>query len=363
MAIRITDILNTELIAAYMTEAESNKIPYLGEAFFPNKKKMGIDLKWLHSHKGLGVALKPSNFDAIPEIRPRGEAKLTQEQMPLFRESRIVSETNIAELARISEANDRYLQPVVDDIYNDVRDLVEGAEIAAERMRMQLLAPTNGNVEISFGENDHTIGAYDYDSNNIWKGANYLALSGSSTWDNKTTSTPLSDIKTGKKALRKNGVTPVAIISNSNTFDYLTGNEQIKSALVSVTGQAINYIDDETVVDVIRKKEQIDWIIYDKMYKDTDGAEKYFYPDDYVTIVGAGQLGTLWRGSTPEELTTVNKMIDAPNAPVDITVLPSGIAIAVQTEYKPSFTITTTVSQIALPSYEGMDGVFVIKVK
>ena len=55
--------------------------------------------------------------------------------------------------------------------------------------------------------------------------------------------------------------------------------------------------------------------------------------------------------------------MDIPQAPVDITVLDSGIAVAIQNEYKPSFTVTTTASQIVLPSFEGMDGIFVIKVK
>lgn len=359
----ITDILNTETIAAYMTEAASNRENYLGEAYFPSKKKMGIDLKWLKSHKGLGVTLKPSNFDSIPTIRPRGKAKLTQEQMPLFRESRIVSETDLAELARIRDREDPYLKPIVDNIFNDIGDLTEGAEVAAERLRMQLLAPQNGNVGISVGFDDHTGFDYNYDSDGSWKSTNYLGLSGTSTWDNPSTAKPLDNFRVAKQALRNKGITPVAVISNSATFDYLIDNEQIKNALVTVSGQTINYIDEETVTDVVRKKSQLDWIIYDKMYTDTDGTEKKFYPDDYVTIVGAGQLGSTWRGSTPEELTTVNRLIDAPQAPVDITVLPSGIAIAVQTEYKPSFTITTTASQIVLPSFEGMDGVFVIKVK
>ena len=94
----ISEIFNTQAIAAYFTEAQSNKIPFLGEAFFPNKKKMGIDLKWLKAHKGLGVALKPSNLDAIPTIRPRGQANMTKEQMPLFRESMIVKEHDLMEL-------------------------------------------------------------------------------------------------------------------------------------------------------------------------------------------------------------------------------------------------------------------------
>ena len=108
---------------------------------------------------------------------------------------------------------------------------------------------------------------------------------------------------------------------------------------------------------------RLEWIAYDKMFKDYDDVEKKFYPDDYITILGSGQLGNTWRGTTPEELTTISNVIQTPQMPVDITVLENGIAVAIQGEYKPSVTVTTTASQIVLPSFEGMDTIFVIKVK
>lgn len=360
----ITDILSTQAIAAYMTENASNKIPYLGEAFFPSKKKMGIDLKWLKSHMELGIALKASNFDAIPTIRPRGQAQMTKEQMPLFRESMIVKETDLAELARVREENDPYLQPIVDSLYDDVGNLVNGAEISAEKMRMQLLAPASGNVKIAIGLEDNTAYTYDYDANGSWKSTNYMALSNPDTWDNSQTAKPLKDVREAIKYLASKGVEATNIIMNSTTFDYLLENDQVKNALISITGRTIDFLDDFTVKEIFSRKLGLNVIIYDKMYKDTDGSDKKFYPDNYVTILGSSQVGSTWRGSTPEELTTIGGFMDnLPQAPVDITVLPSGIAVAVQTEYKPSYTVTTTASQIVLPSYEGMDGVFVIKVK
>ena len=90
---------------------------------------------------------------------------------------------------------------------------------------------------------------------------------------------------------------------------------------------------------------------------DYDGSEKKFFPDDYVTIIGSGTLGNTWYGVTPEERTLLG------DPKVDVSVLDSGIAIAVQTIYGPPVQYSTTASQIVLPSYEGMDSVFVIKVK
>ena len=62
-------------------------------------------------------------------------------------------------------------------------------------------------------------------------------------------------------------------------------------------------------------------------YKDYDGTEKKFYPDNYVTIIGSSQLGNTWYGTTPEERT----LLDDPK--VDVAVLDRGVAIAVKTDY------------------------------
>lgn len=360
---RLADIFNTQAIAAYRTENISNRIPYMGEAYFPVRRTMTIDLKWLKTHKGLGVALKPSNFDAIPTVRPRGQVHMTQEQMPLFRESRDLKEHDMVEIQRIRSTDDPYLQPVLDSIYNDVDDLIEGAEISTEKMRMQLLAPTDGNMRITIGMADNTIYAYDYDSDGSWKSKNYLELTSSDTWNNPTTAKPLDDIQTAVDYLESIGVAATTILGNSATFNYLMNNDQMKNAVLSITGRNIEFIDKNTIGDVLNNKLGLEYVSYNKMYTDYDGQDKKFYPDGYVTILGRSALGNTWRGTTPEEITTIGTLEDMAQAPVDITVLESGIAVAIQTVYKPSFTGITTVSQIALPSFEGMDSIFVIKVK
>ncbi len=360
--LNLSDVFNSASVAMNRTEVESNRIPYLGEAYFPSRKKMGLDLKWIKIHKGLGVALKPSTFDAIPTVRPRGGAKLTQEEMPFFRESMIIKEKDMMELARIQDSNDPYLQPVIDSIYDDTNTLIDGADIAVEKMRMQLLAPTDGDLKITIGAADNTSYIYDYDADNKWSEKHFTSNLSGATWDNPTTAKPLTDIRKGIQYLASIGYTGATILGNSTTFDYLLDCDQVKNALVSITGQTIGFLDTETVEEVLRRKLKIDWLSYDKMYTDYDGVEKKFYPDNYVTIIGNGQLGNTWYGTTPEELTMMNFM-GMPQPPVDISVLDRGVAVAVKSEYKPAHTVTTTASQIVLPSFEGMDGIYVIKVK
>lgn len=363
---QLLEIYNSQAVALNRTEAISNRMPYLGEGFFPLRRMRGIDLSWLKTHKGLGIALKPSNFDAIPTIRPRGQVQKTKEEMPLFRESMKIDEHDLFEIARIQDSNDPYVQPVLDSIYDDTNELLDGADISVEKMRMQLLAPTNGDMKITIGMADNTMYDYNYDADGSWKKTHYVELKGDATWDNPSTAKPLTDIRTGIQYLASIGVTATYILGNTTTYDYLLENEQMKNALISVTGQTINFIDTDTVEEVIRRKLSLAKLVYDKMFMDFDEQEKKFYPDDYVTIIGNGQLGNTWSGTSPEELTITGGFLptgqNAPS-PVDITVMENGTAIAVQEVYKPSFEVVTTASRVVLPSFEGMDSIYVIKVK
>ena len=132
---RFNDIFTAQALAFRVSNDPSNNVPYMGESFFPARKKMGVDLKWIKAHKGLGVVLKPSTYDALATIRPRQGFSIVAEEMPLFRESMKVSEQDMMEIQRAQDSNDPYVQDVIDHIFDDVNTLVTGARIANERMR------------------------------------------------------------------------------------------------------------------------------------------------------------------------------------------------------------------------------------
>ena len=81
----IRDAYNAKAIALVQTEVASNKIAYLGAGLFPAKKKMGLDLKWIKTSKGLPVSLAPSNFDAVSTLRSREGFKLTETKKQMNR--------------------------------------------------------------------------------------------------------------------------------------------------------------------------------------------------------------------------------------------------------------------------------------
>lgn len=133
--------------------------------------------------------------------------------------------------------------------------------------------------------------------------------------------------------------------------------KQIKNAFVTRAGVNVDFLSKAAAKDVFATQTGLQPILYDKMYTDYDGKEKKFYPDGYATIIGAGQLGNTWYGVTPEERTLLG------DSNVDVSIVDTGVAVAVKTDYGPPVQYSTTASQIVLPSFEGMDSTYVLKVK
>lgn len=352
----VNEVVNSKSIALAASSDVSNSIPYLGVGFFPEDKKQGLDLKWIKTHKGLAVSLAPSNFDALPVIRAREGLKTEKTQMAFFRESMIIKEEDAQEIDRIKEENDPYLESALKSIYDDTNTLIRGAEVVPERMRMSLLATTDGHPVIGI-ESGNVKYAYDYDPTGEYAASHYMKLTtDTDKWSDSANSKPLTDLNNARKALVKLGYNPKHILMNSNTFDYLYENEQVRDAILAQNQTANIYLDEDTIMTIVRLKTKMDIIIYDKMYKDESGNDAYFYPDNKVTLLPDGAVGKTWFGTTPEER-TAGQVAD-----VDVTMYGKGIAIAVKTEYGPPALTSTTASEITLPSYEGMDSTYVIEV-
>lgn len=351
----VNEVVNTKAIALAAIENASNTIPYLGLQWFPEKKKSGLDLKWIKTHKGLPVSLKPSNFDALPTIRARGGLKTEKTQMAFFREQMIITEEDAQEIDRIKDENDPYLQGALQSIYDDTNTLVSGAEVVPERMRMSLLSTTQGHPTIGI-ESDGVKYEYDYDPNGEYTQKHYLKLQDTAMWSDTTNSKPLTDLNNARKALAKLGKIASYVLMNSNTFNYLLENAQVKNAILAQNLTANIELTDDNVVSIVKSRAKLTIVLYDKMYIDDAGNEQYFYPDNKVTLLPSGSLGNTWFGTTPEER-TASQVAD-----VDVSMYGMGIAVAKKVEYGPPAITSVTASEIVLPSYENMDSTFVIEV-
>ena len=347
----LKDVIDSKSIAAVATNDASNAIPYLGLQWFPEEKKAGLDLKWIKTHNGLPVILKPSNFDALPVLRAREGLKTEKTQMAFFREIMHITEEDEQEIMRIQDENDPFLPSVLQNIYNDTNTLVRGAEVVPEVMRMSLLM--GKQITLTSDGVNYT---YDYDADDSWKTTNFSTLSGTSMWDDTTNATPIDDLNRMRKVLARKGVVVKYALMNSNTFEYLLNNAQIRQNILAQNLTANIVVADADVMAVVQNRTGLTIVLYDKMYKDYAGNDAYFFEDDYVALLPEGKLGSTWYGTSPEERTAIQV------SDVDVSMYGKGIAIAVKTEYGPPAKTSTTASEIVLPSFEGMDSVAVLKV-
>lgn len=351
----IRDAYTSKAIALVNTEVASNRIAYLGAGLFPAKKKMGLDLKWIKTSKGLPVSLSPSNFDAVSTLRSREGFKLTETEMAFFRESMLVKEADEQEIMRVKDSTDPYAAEVLGRIFDDANTLVDGANVVPERMIMQLLAPSDGSPKISIEANEVTY-AYNYDPNGTYKTKNFASLTtDTDKWSDTTNSDPMDDIATALDAVEaETGERPSIMIVSRKTMDYLKQNAKIKSAILAQNTTATVFMNDNRVKEVFSNELGIRIIVYSKQYKKEDGTAAKFYPDGFATLIPDGALGNTWYGTTPEERTLMG------SGEADVSIVNTGVAVAVTTTSDPVHT-KTTVSEIVLPSYERMDSTYVIK--
>lgn len=349
--IKISEVYDSAAIAVYVKNDKSNAIPYLGTAFWPNKRKASIDLKWIKTANGLPVSLAPSNFDAKATIRARKGFGINKQEMAFFRESMVISEHDRIELAKLNDCTSPFVKDVVANIFNDTKTLVDGADVVPERMRMQLLFPEAGGPSIYIAADD-VVYQYNYDIDGRWAANNRKVLSGSKLWANTATAQPLEDIR----QIIENADEPIKyLVMSQAELNLFMACDSVKDALLAQNPTAHVMMTAAVAKQLITNTfPGVEVVVYKKKFKDESGATHAFVPDGYIAFVPEGELGNTWFGMTPEELAKMEAK------DVDITILPSGVAVVVMTKYDSTMQTTTVVSETLLPSYERMDSVYLL---
>lgn len=351
----LSNIFTSKAVAANYVEAGATKRPYLGESIFPAKKKAGLDLAWLKGVNGLPVSLAPTAFDAKATFRTIGNITRLEAEMPFFREGFLVSEKDRQELLRAVDENDPYAQAVIERVFNFTQNLIDGANVVAERMRMSLLFPESGAMKITFKANGVSY-EYDYDPNGTWKASNYSALTTTALWSASTTADPIQDFITmSDMAASASGTQTKYAIMSSNTFNKMIACDKVKNRWLTVSGTAAGYLTQNEATAIFEGATGITPIVYKNKYKDESGTTKAFVPDGYVSFIPEGDIGSTWYGTTPEEADLMQK------ADSDVAIVNTGVAIARIIHDHPVNT-EILASEIVLPSFERMDEVVTLKV-
>lgn len=353
---KLSTVFTAKSIALNYTEVASNKIGYLGGAFFPPKKKMGLDLKWILGNKGLPISLMPSNFDAKSTFRDRIGITNIETEMPFFRESFLVKEADEQEIMRVLDANDPYAADVLSRVFDDANNLIDGANVVPERMIMQLLSPVAGSPGIAIVANGVNY-TYNYDPAGTFVANNFLNLvAAADKWNAPLTADPLDDLRTSQASVEAaTGVKPTIAIMSALTMSYLVANANIRSAILAQNATANIFMTEKKVKEFVLNELDLTLVVYGKQFRNEAGVATAFYPDNMVTLLPQGALGSTWYGTTPEERTLLG------NSTADVSIVNTGVAVAVTVTSDPVNT-KTTASEIVLPSFERMNECFVIKV-
>ncbi|ETT55195.1 phage capsid protein [Paenibacillus odorifer] len=343
----IFDIVRAPEIAAYYAANPSNAIPYLGATLFPAAKKLGLDLSWIKGAGGLPVALMPSEFDAKATVRDRIGFGKVETEMPFFREAMTIKEKERQELLRLLESqNSAYVQSLIKQIYDDRTNLINGAEVNAERMRMQLMS--SGKIRITANRVD-----YDYDFK--MKSGHKTTFTGSDKWDDPTANI-VSDIKEMQDTIEdEQGVRPTKMILTRKTWNSIMANEKIRLDMNPLGGQNI-IMTDSLMRQYLEAKLGVTIAVYNKKYALQDGSAHQFYPDDYITLIPDGTLGKTWYGTTPEEADLMSGATSA-----EVSIVNTGVAVTT-VKQSHSVQVETIVSAITMPSFESLDNIFIAKV-
>ena len=339
----IFELVTSDQITAYWETQAQNRAPYLGEELFPSQQKLGLNIKWIKGSQGLPVVLKPSAYDVAAKKRDRiGFDKLNMD-MPFFKEATYIDEELRQELNKVLETgNQAYIDSIMNQVFNDTTNLLEGA--AAQRERMRMMALTTGKISMKAnGQN------YDYDYS---VPENHM-IDSSSAWSNPT-ATIIDDIRDLMDLIEdETGVRPERAVCSRKTFGYIRKNNEIRQAILGSNATAP--VSDTKIFDYIMDELKLDVVVYNKKAKDEKGTEFQYVADDTFVIFPQGKLGNGWFGTTPEQ----SDLMAGSAANVSIT--DTGVAVTTSKKIDP-VNVETKVSMIYLPSFEAADQVGIIDV-
>lgn len=333
----------------------ANMQPFLGQVFFEDKKQDSLKLEFIKGKAGLPVALMPSAFDSEVTIRDRIGVSVFNDEMPLFRDSFIIGEKERRKIIEAQSIDSPYLTATLNELYDDARKLIMGADVVAERMRMQLLAPVTGSPVISVKANGVDM-SYNYDPNGEWSKTNFKKLTGKAMWTDYENADPIADIEELiQTASTVSGSNINVIIMTTKTLQDIMKCKKVQGYILSTVNGAVARISRKAVIDYITSEFNITVQIYDKKFVDEAGNVKSYYPDDMVTLLPNMKIGDTCYTQTPEEIDLLG------GSKADVSIVGTGVAVTVITENKVPVRTQTVASEIVLPSYEGMDHVFCIK--
>lgn len=339
----IYEEVTPKFISSRWEEKVQERKPYLGEAFFPERKQLGITLDYLQGNAPVIRPLDLSSFDAKAIPLSREAFKVITTEMPFFKNFLDINEKQRQQLNLVLASGNRaMIDAILGVVYNDEKRLLDNASVTREMLRMQLL--TSG--VIAFASNGQAV-SYDFGvpaSNKITK-----SWSGSSA-------DPIADLNAwADKINNETGNRPTAVLMNSATLAKIAKLDSVKNAIyVFAQGTVTPTVN--TARRFISGQTNLEVYVYDKGYTDeASGNFVKFVADDIVVLLDPTNCGEGVFGTTPEESDLMA------GSCAEVEIVDGGVAITASKEVDP-VNVKTKVSMIYLPVLTNPNGLIIANV-
>lgn len=319
--------------------------PFIGEMFFPPVKQMGLELNLIKGKNDAPVALVSANWDTDVLYRDRIGFEELSAEMPYFKEAYKVDEKLRQKILTTMET---YRSPLLRELYKDLRNLVIGAEVTAERLRMQIL----GTGTISIQENG-VDKQYDYgfvSSKQLVTETTLWSATGA-----KPLESFIARIKAYKNLTKKSAK---YAIMNQDVFDKLIFSDEVSSYYKNNT--SVPYPSEDERKSFVERSTGITiFVADDEFVKPRDKSKTLvpYYPKDRYTLVSTLDLGETVYGTTPEEI----DLLGENSSVLTGEIVGTGVAVTTWKEPDP-VGVNTKVSEVVLPSCPEIDKLYIVKV-
>lgn len=339
----IYEEVTPKFISSRWEEKVQERKPYLGEAFFPERKQLGITLDYLQGNAPVIRPLDLSSFDAKAIPLSREAFKVITTEMPFFKNFLDINEKQRQQLNLVLASGSRaMIDAILGVVYNDEKRLLDNASVTREMLRMQLL--TSG--VIAFASNGQAV-SYDFGvpaSNKITK-----------SWS-ATGADPIADLNAwADKINNETGNRPTAVLMNSATLAKIAKLDSVKNAIyVFAQGTVTPTVN--TARRFISGQTNLEVYVYDKGYTDeASGNFVKFVADDVVVLLDPANCGEGVFGTTPEESDLMA------GSCAEVEIVDGGVAITASKEVDP-VNVKTKVSMIYLPVLTNPNGLIIANV-
>ena len=326
-----------------------NKAPFVGEIFFTSVQQEGLDINLLKGKEGLPIALVSANWDTDVLYRDRIGFESLNAELPFFKEAYKVSEKL---RQKIITSQVQYTGSYFQEIFNDVNNLLLGADVTVERMRMQILG--TGTILIQENGVDKQYN-YGFDTSNQLKTETTLwSASGA-----KPLASFVEQIKNYKK-YRKNLHKARYAVFGQDAFDKLINDVEVTNYFRNLS-TPINYPTEEQRKAYVESTTGVTIILADQYYiKARDFKNQVatpYYPADRYTLLSKLDLGQVVYSKTPEEI----DIASGDSQVLSCEIVGNGVAITTWKQADP-VCVNVKVSEVVAPSCPGIDDIYIVKV-